>query len=99
MKALAIHRFCNMEVRIIVEVLEPATETSAVWDQTDNRGIEVVCPIKYHYRMIGRRYFHYPLSMHALKCHLSHIYHFQKQMKIIIGNITNECNKCFDDWV
>ena len=55
MKALAIHRFCDKEVRIIVEVLEPETETSAVWDHIDYRGIEVVCPIKYHYRMIARR--------------------------------------------
>ncbi|KAG0597480.1 hypothetical protein M758_UG342600 [Ceratodon purpureus] len=54
MKALAVHRFCNKEVRIIVEVLEPETQTSAVWDNIDNRGIEVVCPIKYHYRMIAR---------------------------------------------
>ena len=55
-KALAVHRFCSKDVRIIVEVLEPLTQASAVWDQTDNR-VEVVCPIKYHYKMIARRYF------------------------------------------
>ena len=55
-KALAVHRFCSTDVRIIVEVLEPLTQTSAVWDQTDNR-VEVVCPIKYHYKMIARRYY------------------------------------------
>lgn len=54
-KALAVHRFCSKEVRIIVEVLDPLTQASAVWDQTDNR-VEVVCPIKYHYKMMARRY-------------------------------------------
>ncbi|XP_024367760.1 uncharacterized protein [Physcomitrium patens] len=56
-KALAIQRYCNDHVRIIVEVLEPATQASAVWDLTDNRGIEVICPIKFHYRMIARSCF------------------------------------------
>jgi hypothetical protein len=68
MKALAVHRICNKEVRVIVEVLEPETQTSAVWDQTDNRGLEVICPIKFHLRMIARRFFHYPLSMHTMIC-------------------------------
>ena len=55
MKALAVHRFCSKDVRIIVEVLEPDTQTSAVWDQLDDKSIEIICPIKYHYRMIARR--------------------------------------------
>ncbi|KAG0616762.1 hypothetical protein M758_5G140500 [Ceratodon purpureus] len=55
-KALAVHRFCDKEVRVIVEVLEPLTQSSAVWDQTDNR-VEVICPIRYHYKMIARSCF------------------------------------------
>ncbi|KAG0559141.1 hypothetical protein KC19_10G082400 [Ceratodon purpureus] len=59
-KALAVHRYCNdignttHSTRIIVEVLEPETEASAVWDFTENRGIEVICPIKFHFKMIAR---------------------------------------------
>jgi len=59
-KALAVHRYCNNDntssIRIIVEILEPETEASAVWDLTDNRGIEVICPMKFHYKMIARRF-------------------------------------------
>lgn len=55
MKALAVHRFCGNAVRIIVEVLEPDTQASAVWDETEKGGIEVICPIKLHYKMIARR--------------------------------------------
>lgn len=55
-KALAVHRFCQNKVRIIVEVLEPETQNSAVWDETESGGIEIICPIKVHYRMIARRY-------------------------------------------
>lgn len=64
-KALAVHRYCNNtdtnNIRIIVEILEPETEASAVWDLTENRGIEVICPIKFHFRMIARRF-----NLHSL---------------------------------
>lgn len=62
MKALAVHRFCGNAVRIIVEVLEPETQVSAVWDETEKGGIEVICPIKLHYKMIARRWVSIVLS-------------------------------------
>ncbi|CAK9201922.1 unnamed protein product [Sphagnum troendelagicum] len=53
-KALAVHRFCGDKVRVIVEVLEPETQTSTVWDETRKGGIEIICPVKIHYKMIAR---------------------------------------------
>jgi potassium large conductance calcium-activated channel subfamily M alpha protein 1 len=55
-KALAVHRFCGEHVRVIVEVLDPETQNSAVWDETYKGGIEIICPIKVHYKMIARRW-------------------------------------------
>lgn len=102
MKALAVHRFCNKKVRIIVEVLEPETQGSAVWDQTDNRGIEVICPIKYHYRMIARRFFiihylciHWYLRSHIFLCFKTEIVSLTYNMVLSIINI----KKYFGGWV
>jgi potassium large conductance calcium-activated channel subfamily M alpha protein 1 len=53
-KALAVHRFCGDQVRVIVEVLEPETQNSAVWDEMHKGAIEVICPVKIHYKMIAR---------------------------------------------
>lgn len=67
MKALAVHRFCGNAVRIIVEVLEPDTQVSAVWDETEKGGIEVICPIKLHYKMIARRWVSSVLSFYQFR--------------------------------
>lgn len=67
MKALAVHRFCGNAVRIIVEVLEPDTQVSAVWDETEKGGIEVICPIKLHYKMIARRWVSIVLSFYEFR--------------------------------
>ncbi|KAH9541015.1 hypothetical protein CY35_14G037400 [Sphagnum magellanicum] len=53
-KALAVHRFCGDQVRVIVEVLEPETQNSAVWDEMHKGAIEIICPVKIHYKMIAR---------------------------------------------
>jgi hypothetical protein len=55
-RALAVHRVCGHPVRIIVEVLDPTTQTSAVWDETQSGRIEIICPAKLHYKMLSRRY-------------------------------------------
>ncbi|OAE22765.1 hypothetical protein AXG93_2035s1490 [Marchantia polymorpha subsp. ruderalis] len=46
-RALAVHRFCRgqrhrRDMRILLEVLDPETQTSAVWDESHAGGIEVV---------------------------------------------------------
>ncbi|XP_024390173.1 uncharacterized protein [Physcomitrium patens] len=53
-RALAVHRVCGHTVRIIVEVLDPITQTSAVWDETQSGRIEIICPAKLHYQMLSR---------------------------------------------
>ncbi len=65
-KALAVHRFCGDKVRVIVEVLEPETQTSTVWDETRKGGIEIICPVKIHYKMIARRSVTSSLSISSL---------------------------------
>jgi potassium large conductance calcium-activated channel subfamily M alpha protein 1 len=65
-KALAVHRFCGDKVRVIVEVLEPETQTSTVWDETRKGGIEIICPVKIHYKMIARRSVASSLSISSL---------------------------------
>jgi potassium large conductance calcium-activated channel subfamily M alpha protein 1 len=65
-RALAVNRHCGNKVRIIVEVLEPATQTCAVWDETESGAIEVICPAKIHYKMLSRRL----LSLYPLPCPL-----------------------------
>lgn len=61
MRALAVHRFCRIHgeithpIRIIVEVLDPATQRSAVWDEKYIGSIEVICPTKIHYILMARR--------------------------------------------
>jgi hypothetical protein len=54
-KALAVHHFCGDQVRVIVEVLEPETQNSAVWDEMHKGAIEIICPVKIHYKMIAQR--------------------------------------------
>lgn len=83
-KALAVHRYCNNdEIRIIAEVLEPETEASAVWDLTEKSGIEVICPIKYHFRMIARRYeFLQIINPLLYNIHLSKHWHGQTRLLI-----------------
>ncbi|BBN17112.1 protein MpBK2A [Marchantia polymorpha subsp. ruderalis] len=58
-RALAVHRFCRgqrhrRDMRILLEVLDPETQTSAVWDESHAGGIEVICPVKVHYKMMAR---------------------------------------------
>jgi len=65
-RALAVNRHCGNKVRIIVEVLEPGTQTCAVWDETESGAIEVICPAKIHYKMLSRRL----LSLYPLPCPL-----------------------------
>jgi potassium large conductance calcium-activated channel subfamily M alpha protein 1 len=57
-KALAVQRFCGGQVRVIVEVLEPETQNSAVWDEMHKGAIEIICPVKIHYKMIAQRWVH-----------------------------------------
>ncbi|BFI31359.1 protein MpBK2B [Marchantia polymorpha subsp. ruderalis] len=63
MRALAVHRFCRIHgeithpIRIIVEVLDPATQRSAVWDEKYTGSIEVICPTKIHYILMARSCF------------------------------------------
>lgn len=54
-RALAVHRFCRGQVRLIVEVLNPETLSSAVWDESQCSGIEVISPAKIHYKMLAHR--------------------------------------------
>lgn len=72
-KALAVHRFCGDKVRVIVEVLEPETQTSTVWDETRKGGIEIICPVKIHYKMIARRSVTSSLSISFSFSHCSSI--------------------------
>ncbi|KAL3680179.1 hypothetical protein R1sor_023135 [Riccia sorocarpa] len=58
-RALAVHRFCRgqkhrYDMRILLEVLDPESQTSAVWDESHTGGIEVICPVKVHYMMMAR---------------------------------------------
>eukprot|EP00850_Spirogloea_muscicola_P017220 SM000146S00940 [mRNA] locus=s146:6786:14369:- [translate_table: standard] len=41
-RALAVHRHCGAQVRVIVEVLKPESENNAIWDDTQH-GVEVIC--------------------------------------------------------
>ncbi|KAL2632695.1 hypothetical protein R1flu_004174 [Riccia fluitans] len=60
MRALSVYRFCRTNgskahhIRIIVEVLNPATQRSAVWDEKYSGSIEVICPTKIHYKLMAR---------------------------------------------
>eukprot|EP00897_Mesotaenium_endlicherianum_P002217 jgi/Mesen1/2022/ME000148S01122 len=45
-RALSVFRYCGAASRIIVEVLQPETETSAVWGGIAGPSVEVVCYVK-----------------------------------------------------
>ncbi|KAJ7563620.1 hypothetical protein O6H91_03G117500 [Diphasiastrum complanatum] len=53
-RALTVNSFCHNSVRIIVEVLDPEMQNSAIWDNTRGKAIEVICPIKLHFKMLSR---------------------------------------------
>ncbi|CAM6088465.1 unnamed protein product [Calypogeia fissa] len=62
-RTLAVHRFCRVNChdkersRIIVEVMDPETQQSAVWDEVHPGYVEVICPAKIHYKMMARSCF------------------------------------------
>ncbi|MCO5581099.1 hypothetical protein L7F22_034975 [Adiantum nelumboides] len=63
-RALAVQRYCLGNVRIIVEVLDPATQSSTVWDNYHESCIEVICPSKVHFKILSR------------SCHIKGLYTF-----------------------
>ncbi|KAH7279510.1 hypothetical protein KP509_37G022200 [Ceratopteris richardii] len=63
-RALAVQRYCLGNTRIIVEVLEPETQSSTVWDNYRGRCIEVICPSKVHFKILSR------------SCHIKGLYPF-----------------------
>ncbi|KAI5060045.1 hypothetical protein GOP47_0024465, partial [Adiantum capillus-veneris] len=67
-RALAVQRYCLGNVRIIVEVLDPATQSSTVWDSYYKSCMEVICPSKVHFKILSR------------SCHIKGLYAFIANM-------------------
>eukprot|EP00897_Mesotaenium_endlicherianum_P003898 jgi/Mesen1/3536/ME000198S02739 len=55
-RALAVHRHCGPDVRVIVEMLKPRTEGGAIWDDTD--GVEAICIDSMRFKLLARRCCH-----------------------------------------
>eukprot|EP01018_Ginkgo_biloba_P025839 Gb_05212 [translate_table: standard] len=51
-RTLSVHRHCGSRVRVIVEMLKPENQDSAVLDDAEN-GIEIVCPEAIRFQLLA----------------------------------------------
>ncbi|CAM6125487.1 unnamed protein product [Calypogeia fissa] len=100
-RALAVHRFCinssrsRRKVRIIIEVLDPETQRSSVWDQADRACIEVICAVTIHYKMMARS-----CAVHGLYTLITNLFTSELQIKYLNRkHFLTECFHSFDNEV
>lgn len=53
-RTLSVHRYCGPGVRVIVEMLNPEKESSAIWDDVGNE-VEIICPEAIRFKLLARR--------------------------------------------
>ncbi|KAJ7570308.1 hypothetical protein O6H91_01G114300 [Diphasiastrum complanatum] len=53
MRALSVHRHCGSNVRVIVEMLKPENQESAIWDDVED-GVHIICPEAIRFKLLAR---------------------------------------------
>lgn len=53
-RTLSVHRHCGTGVRVVVEMLKPENQNSAILDDVGDE-IEIVCPEAIRFQLLARR--------------------------------------------
>ncbi|KAJ7570310.1 hypothetical protein O6H91_01G114400 [Diphasiastrum complanatum] len=53
MRALSVHRHCGSNVRVIVEMLKPENQESAIWDDVKD-AVQIICPEATRFKLLAR---------------------------------------------